>query len=166
MSELESLLLAQDDLIECFCKIELVFMQANLAQGGVQDENNIMQAGNGIGQGGRKGRRRGFRGGCSWSNGNRPQCQLCGKLGYTMWQCYHRFDQDFPNPQRTIINPLPPPPISFHNPTSISIQNQKAYLATPIALIDVVWSLDSRASYHITFDQRNMIAGLEYEGFE
>ncbi|KAL5554287.1 hypothetical protein UlMin_041688 [Ulmus minor] len=26
---------------------------------------------------------------------NRPQCQLCGKLGHTVLKCYYRFDQNF-----------------------------------------------------------------------
>ncbi|KAJ9705770.1 hypothetical protein PVL29_003733 [Vitis rotundifolia] len=28
-------------------------------------------------------------------NGNRPQCQLCGKIGHTVQKCYYRFDISF-----------------------------------------------------------------------
>ena len=47
MSEMESLLLAQDDLIKRFRKTEIGSIQANVAQGGdIQDQNSGMQSRN------------------------------------------------------------------------------------------------------------------------
>ena len=126
----------------------------------------VFKSGNGRGNDDTRGKGRGFKGSCSWSNGSCPQCQLYGKLVHTMWQCCQRFEQDFPNPQRTAINPPPPPSIAFHNLAIPTIHNPKAYLATPAALTDTAWYSNSGTSHHNNFEQRNMITGSEYEGFE
>ena len=44
------------------------------------------------------------------SNGSRPMCQVCGKLGHIAFTCYHRFDKAY---------------ATEHNP------NLQAFLATP-----------------------------------
>ena len=74
-----------------------------------------------------------------------------------MWQCYHRFDQSFPNPN--CISPNPPPPLAlFHAP--------KAYLVAPTTIFDESWYPNSGASHHLIYDAKNMLTGLDYEGYE
>ena len=95
---LEALLMAQEEMIERFKKSENPLVQANVSQTSFQESRN-----GGRGFGGRRGREgRGFKGGRnSWNNSNRPQCQLCGKYGHVVWQCFHRFDQNLPKPLKT-----------------------------------------------------------------
>ena len=156
VDELEALLMAQEELIERFKKTEIGPVQAHIAQSSNNDQKSApLQAGGGRGNGGRRGR--GRRGGRSWNNsGSRPQCQLCGKIGHTVWQCYHRFDQNFQNPNRVASFGPPPPSSSFHNP--------RAYLATPSTVTDNAWYPDSGASHHLTFDPRNLLTSTEFEG--
>lgn len=164
---MEALLVAQEDVIERFRKVELGTVQANVAQGAVQEQKDELQP-IGRGNGGRRGRGRGFRGGRSWNNGTRPQCQLCGKFGHTVWQCYFRFDHNFQNPLQSASNPPPPPSATFHNPAQIAplSHNPRAYIAAPGSVADTSWYPDSGATHHLTFDQRNLITGSEYEGPE
>ena len=46
---------------------------------------------------------RGFNGGRNYWNFNKPQCQLCGRVGHLVQQWYYRFDPSFQGPS------------SFHN---------------------------------------------------
>ena len=103
-------------------------------------------------------RGRGKRGGRSWDGVQRPQCQLCGANGHVVWQCYHRFNPNFQNPQKIVANFTPPPFTSLHNP--------QAQLATPSTLTDSARYLDSSASHHLTFDARNMLTSSEFDGFD
>ena len=126
--EIEALLMAQEERIEHFKQLELEFVQANLAQTSLQAPRSH---GGRQGNGGRKCRGRGC-GGRSWNNRSWPQYQLCNKVGHTVWQCYHWFDQGFPNPNRMAINPPHPPFASFHQ--YAPYQQLRAYLATPFTL--------------------------------
>ena len=39
-----------------------------------------------------------------------------GKIGHIVWQCYHKFDPQFKNPNQIATRQPPPPPSSFHHP--------------------------------------------------
>lgn len=57
-------------------------MKRNLQKNGNSHNNN---------RGNRTNGSRFNRGGRTWNNGNRIQCQICGKFGYTASKCYFRF---------------------------------------------------------------------------
>ncbi|XP_072084710.1 uncharacterized protein [Arachis hypogaea] len=118
-SELETQLLTQEELIERFRKTELGAMQVNVAQSNeeIQENSQRRSYSNYNNRGGFRGSR-GSR--SSWWQGNRPQCQLCGKIGHTVIQCYHCFDQDFMNPHLQPLNTTQPPSFAFHNNNSNS----------------------------------------------
>ncbi|XP_072081168.1 uncharacterized protein [Arachis hypogaea] len=122
INELESQLLAQEEVNERFRKANLNMVHANLVQWKLDSSKEAMEYQTeapyesyprdyGRGQSGRRGRgRNSFRSGRSWWQNNRPQCQLCGRTGHTVWQCYHRFNLDYQNPQLQHPNTGPPPP--------------------------------------------------------
>lgn len=129
VDKLEALLMAMEERIEKSHRSDLSLVQANLAQTILQDgvQKNAQENGGRSGGGGKKGCGRGQGGRSHWQNSGRPQCQVCNKYGHTAWQCYHKFDQAFPNCTRTLVQqPPPPPPSSFHNPSATM---PRAYLA-------------------------------------
>lgn len=166
VQEIESLLMAQEERLEKHKKLDLGGMQANVAQRKGTGDGNDGNSGFGRGsfnphgsRGGRRGRGRFGRGG-RWNQG-RPQCQVCGKMGHLAWNCYQRFNQDYPNPfpSQNAVNP--PPSAAFHNPSQQRSQMQaylsqqdtssaQTYLATPSTVYDPIWYPDSGASNHIT----------------
>uniref|UniRef100_A0A2N9GZ53 Reverse transcriptase Ty1/copia-type domain-containing protein n=1 Tax=Fagus sylvatica TaxID=28930 RepID=A0A2N9GZ53_FAGSY len=80
------------------------------------------------------------------SNGSRPTCQVCGKLGHIAFTCYHRFDKAY----ATERNP-----------------HLQALLATPQPHSDYNWYSDTGASHHLTSDLSNLNMGAEeYTGTE
>uniref|UniRef100_A0A2N9IS14 Retrotransposon Copia-like N-terminal domain-containing protein n=1 Tax=Fagus sylvatica TaxID=28930 RepID=A0A2N9IS14_FAGSY len=80
------------------------------------------------------------------SNGSRPMCQVCGKLGHIAFTCYHRFDKAY----ATERNP-----------------HLQALLATPQPQSDYNWYSDIGASHHLTLDLSNLNMGAdEYTGTE
>ncbi|XP_020972883.1 uncharacterized protein LOC110269414 [Arachis ipaensis] len=167
--DLEALLMAQEDIVERFKKPDSSMVQVNFTQSQPVNQNNSdpnfgrhttnMPSRGTYGRRGRGGRsQRGGRG--AWNNPNRPQCQICGKLGHVASYCYFRFDQQFQHAQQnsglsSMHNALPPPP-SFHN--------HRALLATPITMVDPSWYADSGASHHCTPDQSNLEQSQEYHG--
>ncbi|XP_016195998.1 uncharacterized protein LOC107637061 [Arachis ipaensis] len=181
-SEFESQLQTQEELLERFRKVDLGYVQANLTQKGDAPNNNSYTFNNNSNNfrgDFRGGRTRGFRGGggrSSWWQGNRPQCQVCGKIGHIALKCYHRFDQSYTNPQLQPLNAAPPPSMAFHNgkqvqhhtpqssPQQPAAPSPQAYIALPSAVPDAGWYPDSGASHHITFDQSNLNTGSEYDG--
>ncbi|XP_016197240.1 uncharacterized protein LOC107638463 [Arachis ipaensis] len=183
-SEFESQLLAQEELVDRFRRTELGPVQANIAQREDIPERFQGRGFNNYRGGFRGSRGRGYfrgTGRSSWWQGSRPQCQLCGKLGHTAVQCFHRFNQDFMNPQMQPLNAAQPPSAAFHNGTSSQNSQQRfqevktqppaplnpqAFLTLPSALPDTAWYPDSGASHHITFDKRNLITGSDYDGTE
>ena len=78
ISEIEALLMAQEDMLQRFRKSEVSLVQANVSQTFTQEPRF-----GGRGAGGHKGRgdRNSRRGRNSWNNSNRPPCQLCANLG-------------------------------------------------------------------------------------
>ncbi|XP_072073766.1 uncharacterized protein [Arachis hypogaea] len=118
------------------------------------------------GQSSIRSRGRGFRGGRSGWQGNRPQCQLCDRVGHTVWECFHRSNQNYQNPQLQSFNTGPAPPnLGFHQQAQHSNntnQNPPQALLATNTCADQGWYPDSGASHHITFDQMNLINSSEY----
>ena len=85
-----------------------------------------------------RGRGRGF------SNGSRPTCQICGKIGHLALTCYQRFDNSYS-----------------------SDSNMQALLTTPQSHTDENWYADSGATHHLTADLANLkVRAEEYQGQE
>ena len=63
----------------------------------------------------------------------KPQCQICYKIGYTVAQCFYRFDQEFQALTYTTNN-----------------QSMTAMLATPKVVGDPYRFPDSGATNHCT----------------
>ena len=102
-----------------------------------------------------RGRGRGGRGGSTGrnnSNTSKPQCQLCGKFGHTVQNCYHRFDITFQAQQSTENS-------QAQNPMS-------AMLATPNTVADESWYLDSGATHHMTQNASTLSNSTPYNGTE
>ena len=124
VKEVEAQLMAQEERIERFQRMELDSVQAYSAQTTVNDPR-FASRGNG---GGRRGRGCGRGGRSIWINGSRPTCQLYGRVGHIVWQYFHYFDHNFQGQNRGLQHQPPPPSFSFHNP-----QGVQAYLATPVS---------------------------------
>ncbi|MED6122820.1 Homeobox protein HD-1 [Stylosanthes scabra] len=126
--EAESYLLAFEDMTDRFKNPNLATPVAHLDQ-----SFNF--------RGSSRGGRNTNRGGGRFNfNNPRPQCQLCGRTGHVVWNCYHRFDAGFQpnqignNAQLTIPygNSQPPPPsTTFHQP--------RAYISTPSSVCEASW---------------------------
>ncbi|KAL5564462.1 hypothetical protein UlMin_027626 [Ulmus minor] len=86
------------------------------------------------------------------SNTSKPQCQLCGKFGHTVQNCYHRFDITFQAQQSTENS-------QAQNPMS-------AMLATPNTVADESWYLDSGATHHMTQNASTLSNSTPYNGTE
>ena len=101
VAEMESLLLSQERRIaKHHSQLDSTTNQmANLTSTGNSAHNSHNPRPNTTQQnfsGSTRGRGRNGRGrGRGWNSSNRPQCQLCGKLGHLAPQCWHRFDQAF-----------------------------------------------------------------------
>ncbi|KAM6547077.1 hypothetical protein CsatB_027813 [Cannabis sativa] len=102
-----------------------------------------------------------FRGGTSRGRGisttwgQKPQCQLCHKLGHTVQQCFYRFDKSFNGPE------------SFQNfpgHVTANIAEMQAYYATPEVVNDPSWYPDSGATNHLTPNEQNLTTSSSYSG--
>jgi len=59
--------------------------------------------------------------GITSSTGNRPTCQLCGKYGHTVIDCWHRFDETFvASNYNAQGHGTPPSQGSSHNGSSVN----------------------------------------------
>uniref|UniRef100_A0A2N9GIX5 Reverse transcriptase Ty1/copia-type domain-containing protein n=1 Tax=Fagus sylvatica TaxID=28930 RepID=A0A2N9GIX5_FAGSY len=77
-------------------------------------------------------------------HGNRPICQVCGKIGHLALTYYHRFDNSY---------------------TCDSRPNMQALLATPQSQCDPNWYPDSGATHHLTNDLANLnVRADDYNG--
>lgn len=127
-------------------------VRADLRQGVYQTSANSALFGRGGNQRGR-GRSRGNfgtnsgrgRGGgrdaSGAQGGNRPVCQLCGKIGHTVSICWHRYDPDF------------------------APQEKMASAATPQSYgIDTNWYIDTGATDHVTGELDKLSVKEKYNG--
>ncbi|CAA7040242.1 unnamed protein product [Microthlaspi erraticum] len=73
-------------------------------------------------------------------SGDRPTCQICGRVGHTALKCYNRFDNNY---QAT--------------------ETAKAFTALHVA-DDKEWYPDSGATAHITSSTTNLHSATPYEG--
>ena len=104
IEEMEALLMAVEARIEKTIGHELAAsqisspVQANVAQH--QQQVSSSNRGGFRGRGGSHfcGRGRSGRGGGRFQQGNKRQCQVCGKFGHLAWDCYHRFNPHFQRP--------------------------------------------------------------------
>uniref|UniRef100_A0A803PXS9 Integrase catalytic domain-containing protein n=1 Tax=Cannabis sativa TaxID=3483 RepID=A0A803PXS9_CANSA len=85
--------------------------------------------------------------------GNRPSCQLCGRVGQTTQKCYHRFDITFTGPQA--------PGASTSNS-----DNPQANLSTTNQNDDpgAAWYLDTGATHHMTPNSQQLENKEDYKG--
>jgi hypothetical protein len=75
--------------------------------------------------------------------GSRPICQVCGKMGHSALNCYHRFDQAY----------------------QAAGPNLTAYTATSSYSRDLNWYPDTGATNHVTSDLNNLSLHSEaYDG--
>jgi hypothetical protein len=74
---------------------------------------------------------------------NRPQCQVCGKIGHTADRCWHRFDENFTPDQKHV-----------------------AAAATNSYNVDTNWYMDSGATDHITGELDKLVVRDKYHGAE
>lgn len=77
---------------------------------------------------------------------NRPQCQICGRLGHTAVRCYNRFDQNYQSAE-TLHNAL----------TTVKLSDQHQHNGQE-------WYPDSAASSHITNDGSRLQSSEPYLG--
>ncbi|KAL5545398.1 hypothetical protein UlMin_005085 [Ulmus minor] len=96
-------------------------------------------------------RGRGGQTGRNNSNTSKPQCQLCGKFGHTVQNCYHRFNITFQAQQSTENS-------QAQNPMS-------AMVATPNTVADESWYLDSGATHHMTQNASTLSNSTPYNEF-
>ncbi|KAH9672921.1 retrovirus-related pol polyprotein from transposon RE1 [Citrus sinensis] len=87
-----------------------------------------------------------------------PRCQVCCIIGHTAATCKDRFNKDFIPATRY-------PHQSNYN-QGYSQRNMSAYMATPEAVMDDGWYLDSGATHHLTNDLNNLSISEPYEGNE
>lgn len=126
------------------------YSHGNLAQGRGYTNTASFQNNRGGGHPGRGSGGRGHnRGGRSSWTSNRPQCQLCGKLGHVVAQCWHRFDESF---------------TSYSSQQHMS--QMSAMIATPYTTSDPLWYPDSGATNHLTPDVNNLIHKIKYTGLD
>ncbi|CAA7061321.1 unnamed protein product [Microthlaspi erraticum] len=75
------------------------------------------------------------------NTGERPTCQICGRIGHTAIKCYNRFDNNYQeNPDQT-----------------------KAFISLQVA-DGKEWYPDSGATAHITASTANLQSATKYEG--
>ena len=81
----------------------------------------------------------------SSSHGNKPICQLCGKIGHVVAKCYKRFD------------------ISF---SSVDLTSYQANVAFTPNFANHEWYVDSSMTNHITVDMNDLTIKVDYMGNE
>jgi hypothetical protein len=83
------------------------------------------------------------RGGRGSNNADRPQCQVCRKIGHTADRCWYRFDEDF-----------------------VPEQKHTAAIATTSYAVDADWYADSGATDHITSELDKLAVRDKYNDTE
>lgn len=119
------------------------------------NKNSNQNFSNGNGNSDNGGRRGRGRGGRNSGRGNRPLCQVCGKLGHVVVKCFHRFDMSFQGQQQN------------NNQPSQSNGNPQAFIgASNDGPSSQEWYLDSGATNHITSELNNLSIHNDYTGAE
>ncbi|QHN99771.1 Retrovirus-related Pol polyprotein [Arachis hypogaea] len=136
-SEFESQLLTQEKLIERFRQTDLGPVQANVAQS--EDVQECMQG-------------RGYNNYIGGFRAARGRGYFMGTRRSLWWQSSR--------PQCQLCEKIE------MKPQSPSTVNPQALLALPSVIPNTAWYPDSGTSSHITFDQKNLITGSDYDGTE
>jgi histone deacetylase 1/2 len=154
--DIEGLLLVQESQLEKF-RQELAVPSASA---------NVAHTNGGRNSSGSRGRGRNGRGrgrNQAGSTGNRPTCQLCNKYGHHVFDCWHRFDENFVpaqpqnNPRNDPQGPKDPDP----KPQACTANLASA---TQDLVIPKAWFPDSGAYHHLTADFENLAQGTPYHG--
>ncbi|KAJ0981423.1 hypothetical protein J5N97_009678 [Dioscorea zingiberensis] len=158
--EYDSLVTSVTTRIEPFSLTELYAhmlsfeMRKEQQQGAFQiTTNNVIRFNNRGGKDNYRGKGRstgnsGGRGKQTFSNnsssvrGNRPQCQVCGKIGHVALKCYHRFDHSY----------------------QVEETHVAALASTSSYGVDTNWYTDSGATDHITSELDKMSVRDKYQG--
>ncbi|XP_020972810.1 uncharacterized protein LOC110269359 [Arachis ipaensis] len=93
-----------------------------------------------------------------FSQSNKPQCQICDKIGHTAKTCWYRYSEeqyDAGYNEEGYNNQITQPKANYSN-----------VLATPATIQDPNWYLDSGATHHMTHDEQNLMEKEEYGGNE
>ncbi|GAB2282194.1 hypothetical protein Dimus_039527 [Dionaea muscipula] len=123
------------------------------------------------GSGSRGGQNNKGRGRRQWNNSNRPQCQLCGKLGHTVQKYYYRFDISFTgvtNGGTSNSKQNAQAVANFARSSEGSSQERGALqeLSAGTDQNTINWYPDSGATNHLTNEFNNLSFGTEYKGKE
>ncbi|KAK1697903.1 hypothetical protein QYE76_014600 [Lolium multiflorum] len=97
------------------------------------------------------------------ANGNRPQCQICGKLGHVASCCFKRFQANFlgiGNDGRNMDRQIS----VFKPPTGGAYTAATNNGATSSYPIDPSWYADTGATDHITNDLNKLTVREQYHG--
>ncbi|RVW50500.1 Retrovirus-related Pol polyprotein from transposon TNT 1-94 [Vitis vinifera] len=108
-----------------------------------------------------RGNRGNFQARPPWNSDNqneKPACQLCGKIGHVVAQCYYRFDHTFQVPQN--LSGRNPSPRAYY---SFSPQ-VNGVIPTSEVFSDDNWYPDSGASNHVTPNPANLMKSAEFAG--
>lgn len=181
VNEIKSLLVAQEDRIEKYKKEASPTMSANVAQvppaaKGSKNPSSTPPSNQSSGQsrfaspqGGRGNNSRGgFRSNRGRGGGrsyNKPQCQVCGRIGHMAWQCFHRFNNQFVSPFSQPMNAFSGQQSFYSGNTNRTPPMQAMVAASDAGSYDA-WYPDSGASNHITSNYNNLSSPSEYNGSE
>ncbi|KAL4292157.1 hypothetical protein GQ457_14G020780 [Hibiscus cannabinus] len=116
----------------------------------------------------------GFQSGRSFSRGgrgrffggrNRPQCQLCGRIGHLVNRCYYRFDQSYDGYSVNLLEEVTDYPKaegdSSHQEGAAVFVSEEF---SPVVCEDTAWFPDSGATAHLTPDLGKFITASPYTG--
>eukprot|EP00261_Vitis_vinifera_P039164 XP_019080407.1 PREDICTED: uncharacterized protein LOC109123862 [Vitis vinifera] len=96
-----------------------------------------------------------------WNSDNqneKPACQLCGKIGHVVAQCYYRFDHTFQVPQNLSSRNSSPRAYYSFSPQVNGV------IPTSEVFSDDNWYPDSGASNHVTPNPENLMKSAEFAG--
>lgn len=112
-----------------------------------------------------RGRTRGA--GWGWSR-SRPQCQLCGKFGHIVQNCYHRFDENFSGQSPSVnlhhTQDFAHSSASCSSMVSCSGSCSCSQSSPSSTSTDQTWYPDSGATNHVTPDRSNLMTAAPYTG--
>ena len=85
-------------------------------------------------------------------------CQICGRNCHSAAKCYHIFDLSYAGTGTQAYN-------GTSSSAMETVQHSQAHIATPSALRDDAWYLDSGATHHTTPISESLESKSEYHGF-